>query len=241
MDGHGDSLEARFHDVSAAWRAITNPSGEPDEPRFRTVKREELSIADAGNWMSGPADLLTILGRQRDELFHSRLLAWLLTPTGRHGLGRRFLRALFAEIWPNEPVAEFGAVAVELETTQSGVSGATGDILEARADVVLRTDLVVVVIENKVDAGEQPAQCERLYWAWAQEPVETRWVFLSATGRAPGSVESAEARAAWRPAKYAQVRHALELALGETEDGHADAGRAAARQYLATLEASAYR
>ena len=42
-----------------------------------------------------------------------------------------------------------------------------GNRVEARADIVVQGDGLIVVIENKLDAGEQPEQCERLYWSWA--------------------------------------------------------------------------
>jgi hypothetical protein len=32
----------------------------------------------------GPADLMTILGRHRDDLFRSRMLGWPMNPSGRH-------------------------------------------------------------------------------------------------------------------------------------------------------------
>lgn len=48
----------------------------------------------AGLWQSGPSDFLGILQRERDEIAHNRMLAWLLDPTGRHGLGDSLLRQL---------------------------------------------------------------------------------------------------------------------------------------------------
>jgi len=93
----------------------------------------------------------------------------------------------------------------------------------------------MVVIENKVDAGEQAYQCERLYWSFLDAPVETRWVLLSPTGRSPASTTTAAARSAWRTLSYAQVRHALGQAIDEAGDQPSDPGREAARQYLAAL------
>ena len=39
-------------------------------------------------------DLFNILGVERSELQHSRVLEWLLNPGGSHGLGNSFLREL---------------------------------------------------------------------------------------------------------------------------------------------------
>ena len=232
--------EARFAELADEWRSIEASANAVDEARFAMVQREAREIVDAGRWTSGPSDVLTILGRHRDELVHSRMLAWLLTPTGRHGLGRRFLRAFVAEVWPNDPIGELGTILLELETTRTGVSGLTGEAVAARADVVVHGDSVVIVIENKVDAGEQPLQCERLYWSWISESAETRWVYLTPTGRAPTSFVSAEARAAWHTASYGHVRRALERSLGALGDDARRPGHDAALQYLATLRAQDY-
>ena len=168
---------------------------------------------------------------------HSRVLGWLMTPTGRHGLGSAFLRAFLGEIWPEDRLIDDGPVTIALELTQSGESGMTGEILEARADIVIRTGSLVVVVENKVGAGEQPRQCERLYWAWANEPIETRWIYLTPSGRKPISAESGVARDAWACLSYPGVRRALGVALEEATGDDRVRGRESARQYLWTLEA----
>ena len=74
-----------------------------------------------------------------------------------------------------------------------------------------------------------------LYWPWAGEAIETHWVFLSPSGRRPGSAYSAEAIDAWLAISYPQVRLALQHALDDTADRPASIGRGTAQQYLATL------
>ncbi len=90
-------------------------------------------------------------------------------------------------------------------------------------------------LENKVDAGEGIDQCERLYWSWADQPTETRWLFLSPTGRAPATATSDEARAAWRTISYPELRRLLEDVLSTAGESDAHVGRSSARAYLATL------
>jgi hypothetical protein len=228
------SAEVRFTQLSAEWRSTVKLLT-PAEPRFAAMKAEASEMKTAGHWVSGPDDLLSILGRHRDELFHSRILAWLLKPTGRHGLGDRFLRAFLASAWPGESLADGGAVQVEIERSNAGVSAATDEVLGARADLVLRLESVVIVIENKLDAGEQEAQCERLYWSWAGEPTDVRWLFLTPNGRPPVTATSDAARAAWRVLSYAEVRRALATVLGASADSPFETGRSSALQYLATL------
>src|SRR3954454_6455055 len=88
----------RFEVVRSEWLAITRRRV-PDRERFAKVKSEADALVDAGRWMSGPGDILSVLGRQRDELAHSRVIGWLLVPTNRHGLGRTFLTVLLDHLW----------------------------------------------------------------------------------------------------------------------------------------------
>lgn len=232
------NADRTFDAVRAEWLAITQITP-PDLARFAAVKSEADELIAAGLWTSGPSDLLSVLGRQRDELMHSRLLAWLMIPTNQHGLGRRFLTGFLDRLWPGEELLRSGPVLAQTEVASSGPDD-TGAIREARADVVLRGDDVVVVIENKLDAGEQPEQCERLYWAWTSEPGDTRWVLLTPNGREPVTAKSEAAVAAWRSMSYAHVRDVLAYAMDDAQ-ANPSTGRSTAAQYLASLAAAVAR
>jgi hypothetical protein len=227
-------LEARFRDALAEWQTTVRPR-DAGVDRFGSTRAEAQDLKARGLWTSGPDDLLSILGRQRDELFHSRILAWLLTPTGRHGFGDGFVSKFLNMVWPQERLFAGGSVAVALECSAAGTNAVTGEPVESRADVVLRMDALVVVIENKVDAGEQPLQCERLYWCWASEPVEVRWLFLTPDGRQPGTAMSDEAKSAWATLSYVDVSRAISELLRTPIPLPNDVGRSAVLQYLATL------
>jgi hypothetical protein len=222
----------RLEAVRAEWRAITELPL-PSTARFDQVKREAHQLIDAGRWTSGPSDMLSVLGRQRDELAHSRLIGWLLVPTGRHGLGRAFVTDFLDALWPGQALMRSGAVIVDTEVTGAGLDQ-EGRLREARADIIMRGEGLTVLIENKLDAGEQPDQRERLYWAWAADPGDTRWVFLTPTGRPPVTATSDAARAAWRTLSYAQLRSVVQFALDKSASSSAK-GRATAVQYLTTL------
>ena len=224
--------EARFAAVRNEWLAITQlPAPDPDQ--FSQVKREADALVNAGLWTSGPSDMLSVLGRQRDELMHSRLIGWLLVPTNRHGLGRAFLTGFLDHLWPGEALLRSGPVFVDTEETGSALDNA-GRQRDARADLVLRGDGLTVLIENKLDAGEQPEQCERLYWAWATAPGEKRWVFLTPQGRPPVTATSDAARSAWQTMSYADIRQIVAAAL-QSAPASSTTGRATANQYLASL------
>jgi hypothetical protein len=221
-----------FQRVRTEWLEITRPPALSLD-RLAAVKAEAAHLMDSGRWTSGPSDMLSILGRQRDELTHSRLIGWLVTPTGRHGLGRSVLMAVIEALWPGEGLMRTGPVIVETEVNGQGLDP-DGRLHMARADIIVRGDGETIVIENKLDAGEQPDQCERLYWSWAGEPGETRWLFLSPSGRRPATASSEAARAAWRTMSYKDLRAVMRSVLDAP--GYPDlAGRAVALQYWMTL------
>ena len=232
-----DPLEARFAELAADWRSQTGTRASA-QARFDAMKAAVLRMRATGQWVSGPGDLLSILGRDRDELFHSRMLAWLLNPVGRHGFGDRFLRAFLDAAWPGEELVDGGVVEIELERSRAGTSSVTSELLESRADLIIRFESVLIVVENKLDAGEQERQCERLYWSWAGEPTEVRWLFLTPNGRAPVTTITTQAREAWRSMSYRQVRRALRSVLEASPSPGAsplELGRSSAFQYLGTL------
>lgn len=226
------AVETRLEEIRAEWLAITQLPP-PDIERFSQVKREADALVDAGQWTSGPSDMLSVLRRQRDELMHSRLIGWLLIPTNRHGLGRAFLTAFLDHLWPGEALLRSGPVFVDTEERGAALDE-FGRQREARADIVLRGEGLTVLIENKLDAGEQPDQCERLYWAWAANPGETRWIFLTPTGRPPVTATTEAAKAAWRAMSYEEMRGVVAQAI-ENAAHSSSIGRATAMQYLASL------
>jgi len=63
----------------------------------------------AGLWMRGRADFLGVMWMERAEIRHSRLIAWLLDPLGRHGLGASVLRGVLKQCFPGadfEPIED---------------------------------------------------------------------------------------------------------------------------------------
>jgi hypothetical protein len=229
---------SRLERVRSEWLDVTRPPV-LDVERFDEIKRQADELIKAGKWTSGPSDMLSVLGRQRDELVHSKLIGWLLVPTNRHGLGRALLTALLDALWPGEELLPSGPVVVETEIGGIGLDG-DGRLRQARADIIVSGDGLTVVIENKLDAAEQPEQCERLYWAWAAEPGDIRWVFLTPTGRPPVTASSYAARSAWRTMSYSQLHDVIQGVVGQAAASTAT-GRLTAIQYLTTLSAAVAR
>lgn len=178
-----------FAESAATWRrdVLAVPRRWRAEFDVGRTKYEELYIG--GRWVSGPASMMGVLGRRHLEVDHSRVLAWLLEPRGRHGLGTALLRALFADL-SDEELAE---VSVVTEEPCGGVD-ASGFV-----DIIVRTRDSTMVIENKVWAGQHGKQLDVYYDAYFDD--EARFVFLT-PGGARAHSDRPEVEAAWRPMSW---------------------------------------
>lgn len=224
--------DTTFEMLAQEWREIQLPAWSPEgaSERYWALQREYIGLVGAGKWVSGRADLMGVLRRDSKELDHSAAVGWLLTPTGRHGMGARFLVAVLNRVWPEDDWRAARGISVSLEEERQLTASETA--WQARADIVLRHPHATVVIENKVAAPEGALQCERLYQVWASDEDEIRWLFLTPSGRPPVTASSPEARSAWRTLSYFDLADLLDTALRSAAPG---LGRESASQYLATL------
>ena len=136
-----------------------------------------------------PLSLVRAFGVARDEVAHSRVLARLLDLRRHRGAGfvlAALLRDMAARPGVDEPLAE------KLRTAAEGPFERVAVHRERLLiDVVVEVDsprgALVVGIENKIDAGEQPEQIAR-YQAALSRAYPTRtpvMAFLTPTGRGP--------------------------------------------------------
>ena len=138
------------------------------EARVLTVKHEAL-IGTAHSF-----NLFSILDRETDEVHtHSAILAELLNPNGSHGQGAVFATH-FAK-W-------VGICREDIKTARVSTEKAIGT--EGRADILIETDQMCVVIENKIYAADQPIQLER-YHRYASRWKYPRVFYLTLHGNAP--------------------------------------------------------
>ncbi len=144
VEGEQMELEAQYALLWSEWLALS-PLAVSDLQQFDELEREVADLVEKGEWESGPADLLSVLGRHGDELFHSSLIAWLVRPAARHRLGRQFVVRLFDRLWPGEALAATSPVTADTEVTNSGPGDDGQTQLASRADVVIRADNLVVV------------------------------------------------------------------------------------------------
>ena len=128
----------------------------------------------------------------RSELKHCSFLRWLLDPRGSHYQGELFLKRFierfierFSERFPNEiPIDELSSCNVKSEDS---------DIADGRVDISITGRSFIIVIEAKIDAGEQEDQLKR-YGNISEDVVI---VFLTKDGREP-KTGKADLCVAWK-------------------------------------------
>lgn len=218
MGQTGSIDEEQFSKLEADWVALNQRRDERLvagwEAALRAMAEENDRLRAAGGWQTGPADFLGVTQRSRHELTHSAMLGWLLDSAGRHGLGNRLVVGLLSHVGID--VGDRDHFVVRREVT-----GGT-----AVADLVLSSGELKVVIENKVDAVEQPWQCQRLA---DDHPEAQALIFLTPTGRAPATARMEDK---WHCVRWSLVATLLEDALRNS--GPAP-GRHIGEDYLSTL------
>lgn len=106
-------------------------------------------------------NVFEVLRLQRDEVrLHSSFIAALLDPQGPHGLKTKLLESFLQVMKADDILIDLGTVHVEREMfigqiTKSGDEGGRMDI------VLMDKHRNAIVIENKIDAKDQPKQLLR--------------------------------------------------------------------------------
>ncbi len=171
------------------------------------MRCQQDRLVSDGLWLTGPSDFLDIVGLARHENTHSRVLLWLLTPTARHGLGSGLVRR-FVEHCTGE------TVPAQLAVRKVAFSEWRND---READLVVWGENFTLVIENKVDASEQPSQCDDLYENFKNEN-EPLFLFLTPDGRKPHTATTPCAQRAFKTLSWPKVRAMLDTALNESRN-----------------------
>ena len=158
------------------------------------------------------------------------MLAWLLTPTGRHGL-RNLLVARFVNHYDSQHGNAYQPQARPIVRTVSRFSRGRDN---READVVVWGEGFTLVIEMKVDAGEQEKQCDDLYENFKAEPGP-RFLFLTRTGYKPETATTPDAKRYWKTISWPQVRCLIEDALNDPVSKQGGAV-AIVKNYVLTLK-----
>ena len=199
----------------------------PWEQTFAEMVLEQRELRHQGRWLSGPSDLLSVIGRSRRETTHSAVLAWLLDPAAPHALGGEFLRRTLQRCFPE---LVFLPDHLEGVVTQCEVFRE-----RSRADIVIWGPQLTVVIEAKVDAPERPDQCNDLYADFLADPWP-HFIFLTPTGRRPMTA-TAQAGAAFAGWSFRDVREDLrDVVASAGVNPRVNPALAAMETYLTTLD-----
>ena len=221
------ALGEQFRAMECEWRKISTHRTQALMAAWREamseMQRQRDRLVSGGLWVTGPSDFLAIVGRARDENTHSRMLQWLLKPTGRHGFGYGLVRRL---------VEHCKGAPASLAVSKVVFSQWRND---READLVVWGEDFTLVIENKVDAMEQRDQCNDLYANFKDEKAPL-FLFLTPDGRKPRTATTPGAMRAFKTLSWPQLRGMIETALDESPP--ASAGAAAVDvvgNYLRTL------
>lgn len=163
-------------------------------------------------------NVFNALGVERKESAHSRFLACLLDPKGIHAQKDLFLRAFLRDV----PLEAEG-LDLERSEVRTEVSSEEG-----RLDIwITLPDKQIIIIENKIDAGEGEEQLKRYRSCLQKKPPAKsgkphHLVFLTPDGRSPASCNPTEVKcvsygniADWLDRLKGKVPHRLEVVLSQ--------------------------
>jgi hypothetical protein len=145
---------------------------------------------------------------EKKELQHSNTLGWLLNPNASHGLGDLFLKRVFSSVLLERDIAGISSAHVELMDFSD---------VEVRREwknidifIIIKSINFVLLIENKIHAGEGPEQLARYLNVVAKEfPSFTAVpIFLTLDGR-----ESEDASAGFISYSHSRLLELLTLII----------------------------
>lgn len=193
---------------------------------------EELDrLKAAGLWNPPAGTAMEILGLDWRELPHSRMLCWLLEPTGSHGLGLRMLVAFLRRLGRDDLTESLCAERIHVQ--RELVLQGSDDHRDRRADIVVWVDGTPVVIEMKVGAKESTAQTADLEGHFRKIHSSPLFVYLTLDG-------SGAEHPDFLLMRLRDIAHDLRdaLAAARQPTGAAETvGRRTAADYLETLGA----
>lgn len=111
-------------------------------------------------------NIFSILNMEtNEEQTHSKFIAELLNPRGRHGMVDRFLELFLEKFEIEDFRTELAKVDVEYHV------GRVSDEHGGRIDILVRSGAKSIVIENKIYAGEQHNQLLRYHNAFGEKEL----------------------------------------------------------------------
>lgn len=176
-------------------------------------------------------NIFEVLDAVRQELRHSSFLAWLLDPSGNHGLGDYFLKrflwrtAALARERDIETISPIGVDTLDLADVTVRREWRNIDIL-----ISAESQRFVCAIENKVESSEHGNQLDRYLNTCKTEFPGYRhhFVFLTRWDTKPSSDE-------WVPVRYDAVLDLVERVISAKQGALGDEIRLFLQHYASML------
>ncbi len=180
-------------------------------------------------------NIFEVLGIEKSETRHSLFLAWLLDPSGNHGLGDYFLRRfllLVTSYARSHEMAEITAFDVDHWKLRE----VNVETERHRIDVLLTSpeDRFVCAIENKLFSGEHGNQLERYRHVVKREydGLTPLYVFLTIDGQLPTKESDA---AHYVPISHHQISDLVQQVLDSRSTNLGTNLQATLAQYVTSL------
>lgn len=159
-------------------------------------KQKRLDLKMQGKYFN----VFDVLQLSRNEVrLHSAFIAELLNPSGSHGLGDKFLKAFIETVFGNRGQKFSGNDFIKRFDTKSAMVETEHSIgsINEKGDEGGRIDLFIkdknnnaIIIENKIDAYDQPKQLIRYRKYAENEELNYKLLYLTKYG-SPASENSA--------------------------------------------------
>ena len=165
-----------------------------DQVRVLKAKYDERAKVTGENF-----NVFSILDRESDEVkTHSAIIAELLNPHGSHSQGTLFLKLFLEKLLKDEiPKLKCGEDALSdeyLKEFEVGVEVSfekkdeSGKMKRSQIDLLIESDDVCIVIENKIYAEDQKRQLGRYYEYALDTGKEHSIIYLTLGGDEPGEL-----------------------------------------------------
>lgn len=155
-------------------------------------------------------NIFEAIGMVRQEIRHSAFLAFLLDPRQTHGLGDTLLRRFLQRVVASAPMSQIPINVIDLDVWNLDETQVLREWNNIDILLLNEANKLAIIIENKIDAGEQSDQLERYY-----ATVSGRYpgwnifgIFLSPQGTPPQETNPSHKR-------YLAVSHQMVVELIE--------------------------
>lgn len=181
---------------------------EEDEIALKELLLDEVCLEQLLPW-TGKVNIFDVLKISKVEIRHSNMLSWLLDANENHGLGDKFIKALFRMIVNNNSKHNvFDMLLLDYYSFIIFRECKNIDIL-----LISKKEKVLVAIENKVRSHEHNNQLDRYRTILDKEYGDYKKIFLFLTpdGEEPSDSEN------WEVITYQELVDELEMIIQNVE------------------------